>query len=87
MLTPTLTFIPPWQMSFKSEKEGKDATTVNTVDVLAHNDASNITTLRHADDALLAELGYKSEFKREFSVGYLIVTREFLTINILIYSS
>lgn len=25
--------------------------------------------LRHADDELLAELGYKSEFKREFSVN------------------
>ena len=28
-----------------------------------------LAALKHADDALLAKLGYKSEFKREFSVS------------------
>ena len=34
----------------------------------------SLVSIRHADDAMLAELGYKSEFRREFSVstfGYL----------------
>lgn len=30
--------------------------------------------LRHADDIKLAELGYKSEFKREFSVSLIYTT-------------
>ncbi|KAI0818650.1 amino acid/polyamine transporter I [Irpex lacteus] len=30
--------------------------------------AASIVTIRHADDALLAQLGYKSQFRREFSV-------------------
>lgn len=32
-------------------------------------DSSALQNLRHADDAMLAELGYKSEFRREFSVS------------------
>ncbi|OBZ70491.1 hypothetical protein A0H81_09576 [Grifola frondosa] len=31
-------------------------------------DNGSIVSLRHADDVLLAKLGYKSEFKREFSL-------------------
>jgi hypothetical protein len=31
-------------------------------------DGADDDSLRHADDVRLAELGYKSEFRREFSV-------------------
>ena len=30
----------------------------------------SVLSIRRADDALLAELGYKSEFRREFTVSY-----------------
>ena len=47
-------------MSFK-EKEDSVSAAVSE---------SNVRPEKHAaDNALLAELGYKSEFKREFSVG------------------
>lgn len=40
-----------------------------SVSVPIENDNVKITdSLRSADDALLSKLGYKSEFKREFSV-------------------
>ena len=39
-------------------------------DVSVHQDSE--TDVRRADDVLLAQLGYKSEFKREFSVGLII---------------
>lgn len=45
---------------------GKDVT---AVEVSTNNGDSDLSALRHADDALLAELGYKSEFRREFSVS------------------
>ncbi|KAK7696096.1 hypothetical protein QCA50_000739 [Cerrena zonata] len=45
-----------------SEKQTKDAT---AVEVSSNSDLSGI---RNADDALLAQLGYKSEFRREFSL-------------------
>lgn len=52
-------------MSSKSKDEIE--TTVDTVD--AHYDHHrDDDSLRHADDDRLAELGYKSEFRREFSV-------------------
>ena len=53
-----------------AEKQGKVPTFVTTSSVTDQptRDAS-LTNIRHADDALLAELGYKSEFKREFSVS------------------
>lgn len=44
-----------------SEKKAGSEAVVTVVD----NDS---LSLRHVDDAKLAELGYKSEFKREFSV-------------------
>ncbi|CAL1699917.1 unnamed protein product [Somion occarium] len=44
---------------------GKDVT---AVEVSTNNGDSDLSALRHADDALLAELGYKSEFRREFSL-------------------
>lgn len=52
-------------MSMMSEK---DRTTLNTVEVAQSKDSHDIDSLRRADDVLLAELGYKSEFRREFSV-------------------
>ncbi|CCL99550.1 uncharacterized protein FIBRA_01568 [Fibroporia radiculosa] len=44
----------------------KDFTTATTTPVLS--DHSTLSDLRHADDALLAKLGYRAEFKREFSL-------------------
>lgn len=52
-------------MSQTSEKE---KTTVNTVDISPGDENHDVNFFRHADDVRLAELGYKSEFKREFSV-------------------
>lgn len=34
-----------------------------------HHDVKGTETIRRADNVLLAKLGYKSEFKREFSVS------------------
>jgi hypothetical protein len=34
-----------------------------------HHDAKGIKGIRREDNILLAKLGYKSEFKREFSVS------------------
>ncbi|KDQ51768.1 hypothetical protein JAAARDRAFT_62297 [Jaapia argillacea MUCL 33604] len=48
----------------KSEKSA----TVSTVPVDRRSDGNPLSVLRHADDAKLAELGYKAEFKREFSL-------------------
>ena len=33
-----------------------------------YGDDESLNAIRHADDELLAKLGYKSEFRREFSV-------------------
>jgi len=44
----------------------KEATTIQTLHV--PQDRHDVGALRHADDIKLAELGYKSEFKREFSL-------------------
>jgi hypothetical protein len=52
-------------MSQTSEKE---KTTVNTVDISPGDENHDVNFFRHEDDVRLAELGYKSEFKREFSV-------------------
>jgi len=53
-------------MSLESEKEK------TTVDVALSKDShGDVDALRHADDVLLAELGYKAEFKREFSVRHI----------------
>lgn len=43
----------------------KNSVDVHAVPVGSHE---GLADMRHADDALLAHLGYKSEFKREFSV-------------------
>lgn len=58
-----------------SEKSSKrtDVTTIVTASALVERRSPNgsLLSVRHADDALLAELGYKAEFKREFSVSQL----------------
>lgn len=46
-------------MDSKFEKGASDVVTIDRVDS---------RTIIRADDARLAELGYKSEFRREFSV-------------------
>jgi hypothetical protein len=46
---------------FEDEKTGNVSHTVSVHEV--------DPKFRNADDALLAELGYKAEFKREFSVS------------------
>jgi hypothetical protein len=51
-----------------SKSSGKSATDVVIEEKPAHGDSDSTLTVRHADDALLAELGYKSQFRREFSV-------------------
>ncbi|TFY66632.1 hypothetical protein EVG20_g4457 [Dentipellis fragilis] len=50
----------------KHEKDGGIVETVGSS--VADADASSLANVRHADDVRLAELGYKSEFKREFSL-------------------
>ncbi|KAJ8494386.1 hypothetical protein ONZ45_g13253 [Pleurotus djamor] len=52
-------------MAQKSEKHDNAVVTQETV-----HDGDSM--LRHADNALLAKLGYKSEFKREFSTWFLV---------------
>lgn len=61
--------------------EEKKLSISNDVTPVQH-DAEGIQGIRRADNVLLAKLGYKSEFKREFSVslcstmhGHLILTR------------
>ncbi|KAI0832902.1 amino acid transporter [Trametes gibbosa] len=48
-------------MSSTGEKTDAPKSTEN-------GDRTSITSVRHADDELLAKLGYKSEFRREFSL-------------------
>jgi hypothetical protein len=38
-------------------------------DIVSVRNESGCDNIRRADDVLLAKLGYKSEFKREFSVS------------------
>lgn len=57
-------------MSDPEKIDGK-ATSVSVSDALPVERRSregSLVSVRHADDALLAELGYKSEFRREFSL-------------------
>ena len=48
------------------KEKGTSAASVHSIP----GDHENLNAVRHADDALLAQLGYKSEFKREFSVSF-----------------
>ena len=52
-----------------TDKDSKTETTVQ------------INEVRHADDARLAELGYKSEFRREFSVSKLDASCESVSVS------
>jgi hypothetical protein len=38
-------------------------------DVISAHGEKGLDEVRHADNILLARLGYKSQFRREFSVG------------------
>ncbi|GBE80190.1 Uncharacterized amino-acid permease [Sparassis crispa] len=49
-----------------SDIKGEKQATTTTHAV--HNDNVALEEIRHSDDVLLAKLGYKSEFKREFSL-------------------
>lgn len=60
-------------MDYKSEKRNLETVTVE------HVDSASII---RADDAKLAELGYKSEFRREFSVRCLLCFKCTLSYNI-----
>lgn len=64
-------------MSDPEKADGK-ATSVSVSDALPVERRSregSLVSVRHADDALLAELGYKSEFRREFSVSRFVLCR------------
>jgi len=50
----------------------KERTIVDAVDISRATDSHDVASLRRADDVRLAELGYKSEFRREFSLLELI---------------
>ena len=57
-------------MSCTELKDEKHISTASAIPVESSDSHhSDISELRHADDLLLAKLGYKAEFKREFSVG------------------
>lgn len=56
------------EMSEKQDKlDAKDGSTVHVT-----SSADELAGIRDADDALLAQLGYKSEFRREFSVSTIL---------------
>ena len=55
--------------STKSDKKTAVTSTAIAVDGHTDHHHPDLSELRHADDVLLAQLGYKSEFKREFSVS------------------
>ena len=57
-------------MSLKSEKENPDAVAPSYAVPVDSHDSDSGDSLRHADDVRLAELGYRAEFKREFSVRF-----------------
>lgn len=57
--------------------------TASTPDAAVHRDDESLTALRHADDVLLAKLGYKSVFKREFSVSVLLLIFYGLLLHVL----
>ena len=72
-LTPLLATVTMSDAEKQSTTDKKGSVEVNAV--LVHRqhhhgptDESDIGALRHADNVLLAKLGYKSEFRREFSV-------------------
>ena len=52
-----------------SAEEKKHSISNDVTPVPGPQDAKGIQSIRRADNALLAKLGYRSEFKREFSVS------------------
>ncbi len=73
-------------MSTVSAEEKKHSISNDVTPVPVPHDAKGIQTIRRADNVLLAKLGYRSEFKREFSVSLCSTThgRLILTQNKLI---
>ena len=55
-------------MAFKSEKNQVGA----EVATMAVEQSDSTSDVVRADDAKLAELGYRSEFRREFSVSHIL---------------
>jgi len=53
----------------KGEKQAVATSTTVPVDPTTDDHHPNLSELRRADDVLLAQLGYKAEFRREFSVS------------------
>lgn len=58
-------------MSESEKLPSKEVVNVDSVPIASDRGSpdNSLVSLRHADDALLAKLGYKSEFRREFSVS------------------
>jgi hypothetical protein len=52
-----------------SAEEKKHSESISNDVAPVHRDAKGIEGTRRADNVLLAKLGYRSEFKREFSVS------------------
>jgi hypothetical protein len=50
-------------------KDEEKPSATNDIVSVRNESASACENVRRADDVLLAKLGYKSEFKREFSVS------------------
>lgn len=63
----------------KSDKHVEVTTVVN--DASQESPSGSLLNVRHADNALLAQLGYKAEFKREFSVGFDLVLLDLCTLK------
>jgi hypothetical protein len=60
--------IPEDSLTAKSADEEKRSIS-NYVTSVHHDPAKGVDGVRREDNVLLAKLGYKSEFKREFSVS------------------
>jgi hypothetical protein len=60
--------------TFRGSKDFGDIYVTTQSSEVSEAEDTQIARIRGADDALLARLGYKSEFKREFSVCILRVT-------------
>lgn len=53
-----------------SMKDSEDVYASPAADVSSVSDEKSVGTLTGADNVRLAQLGYKSEFRREFSVRF-----------------
>ena len=61
-----------YEPSKELSKESGERASAQQFEVSDSGSSRTTQRLRGADDALLAKLGYKSEFRREFSVGFSI---------------